>query len=180
MKPRRTYFIARAEAADGAEILALYREVAAVEGGLARTASEIDAAYIDGLLNKSLKNGIILVARHPGSTRIIGEIHTYGPGLTVFSHVFGDLTVAVHPEFQGAGVGRALFTELLAQVRANRPDILRVELISRESNRKAIQLYQKMGFRIEGRLAGRIRSVGGGLEADIPMAWHRGPGDSVS
>lgn len=61
----------------------------------------------------------------------------------------------------------------MQQVVDERPDILRVELIARESNRKAIEFYEKLGFVIEGRFAGRIRSVGGGLEDDIPMAWTR-------
>jgi ribosomal protein S18 acetylase RimI-like enzyme len=83
------------------------------------------------------------------------------------------LTIAVHPDFQGFGIGKALFTELMRQTTENRPDILRVELIARESNAKAIEFYKKLGFAAEGRMTNRIASVGGGFEADIPMAWLR-------
>jgi ribosomal protein S18 acetylase RimI-like enzyme len=161
---------------DRSELAILYRVVAAVEGGLARTVDEITEDYIGNFLKKSLESGVILVARQPETQQIIGEIHAYALGPKVFAHVLGELTIAVHPAHQGQGIGKALFTELLNRVVLHRPDILRVELIARESNQKAIELYQKLGFRIEGRLAGRIRSVAGGFEADIPMAWSRSHG----
>jgi len=155
------------------EIFALYRAVAAIEGGLARTAEEISEEYVAHFLGKSLESGFCLVARESDGGPIIGEIHSYALGPRVFAHVLGELTIAVHPAKQGLGVGKRLFTELLRRVEQERSDILRVELIARESNRKAIEFYQKLGFEIEGRFENRIRSVGGGYEADIPMAWRR-------
>ncbi|MEP7336362.1 MAG: N-acetyltransferase [Acidobacteriota bacterium] len=167
------FMIGPARLEDKTEIVTLYRAVAAIEGGLARSEEEINEEYVQHFLHKSHKTGIILVARQAGTGQIIGEIHTYAIGPRVFAHVLGELTIAVHPNHQGSGIGKALFTELLRQVENDRPDILRVELIARESNRKAIEFYQKLGFQIEGRLANRIRSTGGGYEADIPMAWQR-------
>lgn len=156
---------------DIGEITNLYREVAAIEGGLARTADEISEKYVENFVSKAVETGIIVVARKDG--KIIGEIHAYALGPKVFAHVLGELTIAVHPNFQGFGVGKAIFTELMRQVVENRPDILRVELIARESNAKAVEFYKKIGFEIEGRMSNRIRSVNGAFEADIPMAWHR-------
>lgn len=156
---------------DCPEITELYLSVAAIEGGLARTADEISEKYVGNFVSNAIKNGIIIVARK--NDQIIGEIHAYALGPKVFAHVLGELTIAVHPDFQGFGVGKAIFLELMHQVKENRPDILRVELIARESNEKALQFYQKIGFEIEGRMTNRIKSVGGGFEADIPMAWHR-------
>lgn len=169
------FIISAATNNDRDELSLLYHAVAAVEGGLARTGDEVTEEYIGNFLKKSLESGVVLVARQPEMPQIIGEIHAYALGPKVFAHVLGELTIAVHPAHQGRGIGKALFTELLAEVSRHRPDISRVELIARESNQKAIALYQKLGFRIEGRLVGRIRSVGGGFEADIPMAWHRNP-----
>jgi putative acetyltransferase len=157
-------------------IASLYRAVAAVEGGLARAAVEMTDEYVSHFLKKSVESGITLVARQPKAPEIIGEIHAYALGPKVFAHVLGELTIAARPVAQGRGVGKALFTERLRQVSENRPDILRVELIARESNQKVIQFYQKLGFQIEGRFADRIRSVGGGYESDIPMAWLRNRG----
>lgn len=158
---------------DLSEIAALYRAVAAIEGGLARTEAEITEEYASYFVSKSLADGVILTARLISTPQLIGEIHAYALGPSVFAHVLGELTIAVHPDHQSAGVGKALFTEFLRRVQEDRPDIQRVELIARESNRKAIAFYQKLGFVIEGRMEGRIRSVGGGYEADVPMAWRR-------
>ncbi len=165
--------IQSANPGDQTEIVTLYLAVATIEGGLARTATEISEAYVANFLSKSLESGVILVARETTDGPIIGEIHSYALGPQVFAHVLGELTIAVHPAQQGLGVGKALFTELLRRIEQKRPDILRVELIARESNRKAIEFYQKLGFKVEGRMENRIRGLSGGYEADIPMAWHR-------
>ena len=165
--------ISAASAQDRKAIVDLYLAVATIEGGLARTAEEISEDYVANFLNKSLESGFCLIARGTADGPIIGEIHSYALGPRVFAHVLGELTIAVHPGSQGLGIGKALFTELLRRIEHERPDILRVELIARDSNRKAIEFYQKLGFKIEGRFENRIRSVGGGYEADIPMAWLR-------
>lgn len=64
-----------------------------------------------------------------------------------------------------------LFKELLSVIENTKLDILRVELIARESNKKAIAFYERIGFIIEGRLENRIKNTNGTFEADIPMAW---------
>ncbi|MBV1775312.1 GNAT family N-acetyltransferase [Burkholderiaceae bacterium DAT-1] len=160
--------------ADLAAILDLYRAVAAHPGGLAREADEVSLEYVQGFVSDALATGFSLVARTAAGD-IIGEIHTAALGPRVFAHVLGDLTIAVHPDWQGKGIGRQLFTTLLDRVRTQRPDVLRVELITRESNAKARDFYTSLGFREEGRLHGRIRSVGGGFEADVMMGWQRNP-----
>ncbi|HQU81485.1 MAG TPA: GNAT family N-acetyltransferase [Pyrinomonadaceae bacterium] len=167
----KEFIVTNADFQDCLKIEELYRKVAAVEGGLARTADEINAEYVANFVTKSIKTGIIIVARK--DEKIIGEIHGYALGPQVFAHVLGELTIAVHPDFQGVGVGRAIFFEFMRRVVEDRADILRVELIARESNGKAIEFYKKLGFEVEGKMTNRIRGVSGGFEADIPMAWHR-------
>lgn len=155
-------------------ILALYRRVAAVPGGLARLEHEVSEAYVADFVGKSLANGIVQVAESPSHpARIVGEIHAYSPGLYCFSHLLSDLTIAVDPEAQGGGVGRRLFESLLDRVVDERPEIVRVELIARASNCKALRFYESLGFVREGRLVGRIRNVDGSFESDIPMFWAR-------
>lgn len=163
--------ITQPEMSDLAKIVLLYQTVANVEGGLARSLNEITEDYVRHNLLASRERGLSLVARF--DEIIVGEIHTYRPIPIVFSHVLSDLTIAVHPDYQQQGIGRALFTHLLTEVNTNHPDILRIELIARESNQRAIAFYQTLGFVIEGKMVGRIRSVGGSFEADIPMAWLR-------
>lgn len=151
------------------EILALYRQVAQISGNLARSSEEISGEYVKNFLKKSQSTGISLIAFT--GMNIVGEIHAYKLDLKVFSHVLSELTIAVHPDFQGKGIGRALFSTLLDEIKTSRREILRVELISRESNKKAIRFYESLGFRQEGRLENRIDSGGGIFEADIPMGW---------
>jgi putative acetyltransferase len=158
---------------DVSGIFELYLKVAAIEGGLARVASEVSTEYVSNFVGKSVENGVILIARDTVTNKIIGEIHGYSLGIKVFAHIIGEVTILVHPDYQGFGVGRALFTDFMRCIEKERPDILRVELIARESNTKAIRFYEKMGFRVEGRFENRIASVNGGFEADIPMAWTR-------
>ncbi len=157
---------------DAPAIVELYRAVAAIEGGLARTADEISDEYVGAFVEKSLDGGVIIVARNAAGGMIVGEIHGYALGPRVFKHVIGELTIAVHPNSQGGGVGRAIFTEFMRRVAEERPDILRVELVARESNARAIEFYKSLGFKTEGRFEDRIQSVDGGFEADIPMAWR--------
>ncbi|MBL8821968.1 MAG: GNAT family N-acetyltransferase [Planctomycetia bacterium] len=165
--------IRRSTETDVPTILALYRKVAAIEGGLARIQEEISHEYVRSFVARAMKSGFSFVAQLPSREAVIGEIHAYALGPKVFSHVLGELTIAVDPDTQGKGIGRLLFEHLLHSAKHERKDILRVELIARESNHKAIAFYQKLGFQIEGKMAGRIRGTDGKLEADIPMAWFR-------
>jgi len=154
-------------------IVQLYKAVASIEGGIARLEQEITEDYVKNFLTKSISQGQIIVCEHPDDAdQLIGEMHAYRPGIKVFDHVFSDLTIAVHPQFQGKKIGRTLFTIFLDEIVRNRPDIGRVELITRESNTRAIAFYQSLGFLIEGRLEMRIKTPEAVYEADIPMGWQ--------
>ena len=152
-------------------LLRLYLAVAGNEGGIARSRLEIDDNYISTIIKESMQRGIIFVVSDDTGKKIIAEIHGYRPGIKVFNHVFSDFTIVVDPEYQGCGIGKYIFNVFLSEVKNNHPDILRVELIVRESNQKAIEFYKKIGFEIEGRLEKRIFNQFGKYEADIPMAW---------
>ena len=157
---------------DAPLIRKLYRDVARRSTGLARVENEITDEYVERFVSRSISSGLILVVEHPDDHHaLIGEIHAYRPGPAVFNHVLSELTIAIHPEFQGKKIGRTLFTIFLEEIGVNRPDIGKVELIARESNIKAIKFYQSFGFLIEGRMEMRIKTPGGNYEADIPMGW---------
>jgi ribosomal protein S18 acetylase RimI-like enzyme len=165
--------IRTAEPNDLAAIKKLYQDVARAGNGIARLEHEITDEYVNGFLTKGLASGLIIVAEHPeNKNELVGEVHACKPGIRVFDHVLSDLTVVVHPDFQGRKIGRTIFTIFLEEVGLRRPDIGKVELIARESNTKAIRFYQSLGFRIEGRLEMRIRTPDNNYEADIPMGWQ--------
>lgn len=148
-------------------LVAMHRATAAAPGGLARTPQEIDAAYVSGFVAKANAGGVALGGWSDGA--LAGEIHAARMGIAQFAHVLTDLTVAVHPEWQGKGVGTRLFQALFAAAAGLTPRVERIELMVREGNANAIRLYERLGFRIEGRFPGRVRLPDGGVEADIAM-----------
>jgi ribosomal protein S18 acetylase RimI-like enzyme len=153
-------------------LLSLYRAVAQTPGGLARLASEISRDVIESYVTRTIDGGVGLVAV-ADEGNIDGEIHALPHGIFCFSHVLTDLTIAVHPDAQSKGIGRRLFESLMQEVARRRPEISRVELIARESNRRALGFYESLGFVREGILQQRIRNPDGSLESDVPMAWLR-------
>lgn len=85
-----------AQLEDIPRILTLYKEVAAQPGGIARLGHEVTEAYVSGFVDKSIRQGLIIVCEDPeNSERLVAELHAYRPGLSVFNHVFSDLTIAV-------------------------------------------------------------------------------------
>ncbi len=157
---------------DAQALLKLYKRVADIEGGISRSTNEINEHFIDEILEKSLHGGFIYVAENPfHNAELIAEIHTYPTGIRSLQHTLGHLQIIVHPDFQGTGIGRRIFSTLLQDIASNHNTIARVELIVRESNTRAIHFYKTLGFKEEGRFEKRILSSSGELEADIPMAW---------
>jgi ribosomal protein S18 acetylase RimI-like enzyme len=153
-------------------IIKLYKAVALQSGGIARQENEVTEAYVTSFVEKSISKGLIIVCEHPENPEeIIAELHAYRNGLKVFNHVLTELTIAVHPDYQGKKIGRTIFTIFLEEVAKNMTHIGRVELVTQEDNTRAINLYQSLGFRIEGRMEMRIK-MHGKYQADIPMGWQ--------
>jgi ribosomal protein S18 acetylase RimI-like enzyme len=147
----------------------LFQAVAQQPGGLARTMEEASESYVRRCLEAATQRGLVFLGEGDGPPR--GTIWAWRPEPASLKHVLGELTVVVHPEAQGKGLGRALFEALLTEIRTKLPDIQRVELTCRESNTGALKLYESLGFIREGRFNRRILNRKGKLEADIPMAW---------
>jgi putative acetyltransferase len=149
-------------------VLALYQATAArPSSGLARSPDEMDLAWVHGFLGKASANGAALGVR--AGEVLAGEIHASRMGPRQFDHNLMDLTVAVHPDWQGRGVGVRLFQGLFAAAAAMTPAIERIELAVREGNGGALRLYKRMGFVIEGHHPGRVRLPDGTVETDITM-----------
>jgi putative acetyltransferase len=165
--------IRRAIPTDAHSIYSLYKRVTTeFPAALARGCDEIQMDYVEQFMDASHEHGVELVAEQDNV--VVGELHTYRSDLKVFSHVFCNLTIAISPSFHSRGIGRRLFTSLLNIVTYEYPEIRRIELVVRESNRRAIKLYESVGFSVEGQMIGRICTPDGSFEADVPMAWLRG------
>ena len=163
--------IRKTQKVDIDNIYDLYKKTASTLGGLARYEDEITKEYISSFVTQSMVKGLSLVIEK--DNHIIGEIHAYSPGLKVFNHILSDLTICIHPDYQGQQYGKKVFSEFMKIVKIEMQDIKRVELITRESNTKAINFYKNTGFMVEGCLKNRIDGISNDLENDIPMAWLR-------
>lgn len=157
---------------DAYSILLLYQEVARTPGGIIRIPEEVNHSYVKAFVQESIKKGISLKIHSVDDRNlIIGEIHAYTAPLFAFSHILADLTIVVHPKFQGKGIGRLLFETFIQKVKSDFKHILRVELFVRENNKKAIAFYQSLGFTEEGRFKDKIRNLDGTFETPIGMCW---------
>jgi ribosomal protein S18 acetylase RimI-like enzyme len=163
--------IRKAAAGDRAQVLALYKLVATIPDGIARTPAEVTDDYVGGFMQKAAADGVELVWEEGG--RILGEIHASCPGIAALAHLLTDLTIAVAPGAQGRGVGRGLFQALLDEVTERLPHIHRVELFARVSNERARSLYRSLGFVEEGRLRSRVNNSLGVAGDDTLMGWLR-------
>lgn len=57
--------------------------------------------------------------------------------------------IMIHKDYQGKGIGRALFNEVL-DLADNWLKLVRIELGVFVDNKRAIKLYESLGFQIEG------------------------------
>ena len=150
---------------DAPTVLALMRRA---EGGLGRLPDEMDLPWMEEALAGALAGGIAIGAWD--GPRLAGIIKASRMPSVQFQHVLWDLTVAVDPDFQGGGIGQDLFAALIEKARTITPKIERIELVVREGLTHAIRLYERVGFRQEGRFERRFRLSNGSYEADLPMA----------
>ncbi|MEG3152385.1 GNAT family N-acetyltransferase [Sphingomonas sp. ZT3P38] len=151
--------------AEAPAVLALMRRA---EGGLGRLPDEMDLPWVEEALSGALAGGLAIGAWD--AAHLAGLIKASRMPSVQFHHVLWDLTIAVDPERQGSGIGHRLFAELLANAATLSPRIERVELVVREGLAHAIRLYERVGFRQEGRFERRFRLSDGTYEADLPMA----------
>jgi putative acetyltransferase len=151
--------------ADAPALLALMRRA---QGGLGRLPDEMDLPWMEEALSGALDGGLALGAWEV--SRLVGMIKASRMPSVQFEHVLWDLTVAVAPEAQGRGIAHKLFLEMIANASTLTPRVERIELVVREGLTHAIRLYERVGFRLEGRFERRFRLPDGTYEADLPMA----------
>ena len=162
----------KAEKTDLKKITALYKKVAETPNGIARTPQEISEKWVEDFLNNALTKGLIFVVEHPeNAEKVIAEIHCHKFDPACFKHVLANLTIVVHPDFQGGGLGKKIFSHLLSEIQTHHLEIARVELFTRNNNARGIRLYQSLGFKIEGICESRILDANGDLGGDVMMAW---------
>lgn len=107
------------------------------------------------------KTDLSLVAERAGALVGSAGLHPTGPSVRR-RHVMS-LGIMVAAEAQGQGIGCALMSALLDYA-DNWAQVLRVELTVYADNARAIALYQRSGFEIEGRM--KAYALRGGAYVD--------------
>jgi putative acetyltransferase len=100
--------------------------------------------------------------------RIVASATLAFHALEAFRHK-AEFGIAVHDDFQGRGLGTALARHMIEIARSR--GIVKVTLLVVTVNRRAVDLYRRLGFRIEGRLEREhFNYVTGEYGADYRMA----------
>ncbi|CAH8771815.1 GNAT family N-acetyltransferase [Paenibacillus dendritiformis] len=143
------YTIRSATAADAGVLSALRVQIDGETEFLDREPGEafIDAPGFEQLIraDSEKKRNIFLVAVVEG--RIVGFSRCEGSQLRRFYHKV-EFGVCVQQEFWGYSIGKNLLKQSMAWADSN--GITKIALNVLETNEKAIALYKKLGFEIEG------------------------------
>lgn len=164
-----SYHIRKATMDDEQPLKKLYRRVAGIPGGLARSQDEMTDAYLHKTLFEGIHNGLALLVVADDDT-LIGSMILYRFEPKIFSHVLGNGSILVDPGYQGKGIGSSLISTFLQIIQDEYPEILRIEITTRESN-PALKLYEKLGFKKEGFFERKVQNIYGKLEGNIPLVW---------
>ncbi len=95
-----------------------------------------------------------------------GQVCAYGGMMVAVDE--GQITnIATHPDYRRRGYGRAVVEALIKFAKNNGLDSISLEV--RESNRAAIELYTKLGFKVEGKRKDFYTKP---TEAALVMIWR--------
>jgi RimJ/RimL family protein N-acetyltransferase len=104
------------------------------------------------------KEYITVTSKEPNSVMLLATIESEIIGIATINssqkdrtkHV-GTLGIVITDKFKGLGLGKVLMNELLEWARQN-GITKKISLVTNENNTRAIELYKKLGFEIEGLL----------------------------
>jgi len=139
---------------------------------------KLTAQHLDGVAQLEVacfsqpwsKNSLELLTKEGIGTGVIcscdGQVCAYGGMMVAVDE--GQITnIATHPDYRRRGYGRAVVEALIKYAKNNGLDSISLEV--RESNRAAIELYTKLGFKVEGK---RKDFYVKPTEAALVMIWR--------
>jgi len=142
---------------DAKQLLNIQREIVAENKYMISLPEEFDKTLdqqrnlIKGVLENQRET--IIVAEV--NKAVVGWLEFQSPGPKRMSHT-GSLAMMIQAEYRGAGIGKMLLEKLLKWAKMN-VLIEKVSLGVFSTNKRAISLYKKMGFKEEGRKTKEIK-----------------------
>lgn len=118
------------------------------------------------------KTDLLLVATLDG--KVVGMAGLHPDGMALRRRHAMSLGICVAADAQGHGVGKALMAALLDYA-DNWAQVLRTELIVYTDNERAIGLYKRFGFQIEGTLRAHALRNGQYVDAYTMARLHPSP-----
>jgi ribosomal-protein-alanine N-acetyltransferase len=100
-----------------------------------------DATFRGEVQNKGISFPVVII--HEPDQRVAGYI--------IYWHIRDEVqinNIALHPDFRGLGIGEAVLTVILKEVRGKGATFVTMEV--RPSNTPAVSLYRKLGFKVLG------------------------------
>lgn len=150
-------------------MLALYQEIVAEGRWLLASPGE-GPITLDLWRSRILDpRSVCRVARE--GPRLLGWAHVSAGPMRRVAHV-GHLEIFLAPGARGRGLGERLLAATLEGARVH-PTIRKVGLSVRADNPRAIALYERVGFALEGRRKGEVRD-GDALVDDLLMGMWVG------
>jgi RimJ/RimL family protein N-acetyltransferase len=142
-----------------------------LEPGERTLTTEEQTERIKGVLSRD--NQMIFVAEH--ESQLVGFLGAFGGNFRRNRHC-AYIVIGIRQSFAGQGIGKRLF-EALEQWAVDH-DLHRLELTVMRHNERAIRLYQKMGYKIEGVKQDSLR-VNGSYVEEYYMAKILDPSQST-
>jgi RimJ/RimL family protein N-acetyltransferase len=159
-----------AVASDAPALTALWRAVRRHDDRGTRSQAEFDAlgqAYAERSL--AARAGSLRIMADPGDGTVVGEVVLWREIGERLRHG-ATLGISVHPEWQGAGLGRRLMSAAMDWARAAEDCPRRVELRVLADNARARSLYAAFGFTVEGVRRQAVRRPDGSYVDEVLMA----------
>jgi hypothetical protein len=162
--------IRKATMDDVEQIYFLYKTVARSNpGNLTQEEYEITIDYVEEMVKSGLERGFVLVAQIDNN--IIGYAKSFTSKFKCLAHILTDGTLMIHPDHQ-RGCGAKLLLTLLYEIKTNMRHILKFEIYPHKTNKLAVQMYCKLGFKIELSNANKIRNYDGSFGDELLMSWE--------
>lgn len=164
----QNYTIRKARLEDAPLLANAEREITRIPGRLASRPEEIKEENVREKISSLSANssGIYLVIEKNGLP--VGHGFLDPHKLANTSHVV-ILSLAIHEGYQGIGLGKMLMQKLIEWAKAQ-PQIEKIELQVRSSNKNGIHLYTNLGFIEEGRKTKRLKYGEHDYQDDVYMA----------